>query len=99
MLDTVQAPMRILFVVPYVPSLIRVRPFNLIRRLHARGHHVTVATVWVDAQEQEDLRVLSRSLQRHRGGLAAALAVAGELRTRPGDPRTAPDPLLLVNRS
>lgn len=51
--------MRILYVVPYVPNLIRVRPFNLIRRLHARGHHVTVATIWTTEQEREDVRALS----------------------------------------
>lgn len=30
--------MRILFVVPYFPSLVRVRPYNLIRALAAQGH-------------------------------------------------------------
>lgn len=34
--------MRILFIVPYLPSLIRVRPYNLIRALAGRGHHVTL---------------------------------------------------------
>ena len=33
--------MRILFVVPYVPSLVRVRPYQFIREL-SRQHHVTV---------------------------------------------------------
>ncbi len=32
--------MRLLFVVPYIPSLIRVRPYNLIRALAAEGHHI-----------------------------------------------------------
>lgn len=32
--------MRILFVVPYIPSLIRVRSYNLIRSLAAEGHHL-----------------------------------------------------------
>ncbi|KAA3664231.1 MAG: glycosyltransferase [Chloroflexi bacterium] len=45
--------MNILFVVPYVPSLVRVRPYNLIRSLADRGHQVTVFTVWVNEQEQE----------------------------------------------
>ena len=51
--------MNILFVVPYVPSLVRVRPYNLIRSLADRGHQVTVFTVWVNEQDQElieDLR-------------------------------------------
>lgn len=32
--------MRVLFVVPYIPSLIRVRPYNLIRALAAEGHRL-----------------------------------------------------------
>jgi polysaccharide biosynthesis protein PslH len=32
--------MRVLFVSPYVPSLVRVRPFHWIRALHALGHEV-----------------------------------------------------------
>jgi sugar transferase (PEP-CTERM/EpsH1 system associated) len=38
--------LNILFVVPYVPDLVRVRPYNLIRNLTAHGHKVTVATLW-----------------------------------------------------
>jgi len=34
--------MRILFICPYVPSLIRVRSFNFIRTMHKRGHEVTL---------------------------------------------------------
>lgn len=34
--------MNILFVAPYVPSLIRVRPYHFIRELSRRGHSVTV---------------------------------------------------------
>lgn len=40
--------MRILFVAPYVPSLIRVRPFNFIRSLTELGHRVTVVALGVD---------------------------------------------------
>jgi len=43
--------MKILFVVPYVPSLIRVRPFNLIRALTARGHRLTVLTLFSSEAE------------------------------------------------
>jgi glycosyltransferase involved in cell wall biosynthesis len=35
-------PLSILFVVPYLPSLIRVRPFNLIRALAERGVQITL---------------------------------------------------------
>jgi len=37
---------RILFVVPYTPSLIRVRPFQLIRHLAERGNRIFLATLW-----------------------------------------------------
>jgi polysaccharide biosynthesis protein PslH len=37
--------MRILFVVAYAPSLIRVRPYQLIRALVERGHAVTLGTL------------------------------------------------------
>jgi glycosyltransferase involved in cell wall biosynthesis len=50
--------MNILFAVPYVPSLVRVRPYNLIRGLTARGHNVTVATLWTNDSEREDLNKL-----------------------------------------
>lgn len=43
--------MKILFVVPYVPSLIRVRPFNFIRALSARGHRLTVLTLYTSEAE------------------------------------------------
>ncbi len=49
-----QSAMNILFISPYPPSLIRVRPYNLIRELSRRGHQVTVATLWSDAAERKD---------------------------------------------
>lgn len=51
--------MNILFVVPYVPSLVRTRSYNLIRQLSARNHRVIVATLWKnerEAAEVEELR-------------------------------------------
>ena len=50
--------MKILYVVPYVPSLIRVRPYNLIRYLSDRGHQVTVATLWSSADEENDIHAI-----------------------------------------
>ncbi len=47
--------MRILYIVPNPPSLVRVRPFNLIRALTARGLAITVACPWRDATEWEDV--------------------------------------------
>lgn len=52
--------MKVLFVVPYVPDLIRVRPYQLVRGLLARGHQVTVATLWSNPEEQHSLDHLSR---------------------------------------
>ena len=52
--------MHVLFVVPYVPNLVRVRPYNLIRALAARGHQVTVLTVWTNEAEQADIEALKQ---------------------------------------
>jgi len=43
--------MRILYVTPYVPSLIRVRSYNLIRYLARRGHQITVLALQSNADE------------------------------------------------
>lgn len=43
--------MEILFIVPYTPTLIRVRPYNLIKFLAQRGHQLTLATLWETADE------------------------------------------------
>lgn len=51
-------PLNILFVVPYVPNLIRVRPYNLIRSLAERGHCVTVATLYTSERERRELEEL-----------------------------------------
>jgi len=51
--------MRILFVVPYVPNLIRVRPYNLIRHLTDDGHQVTVLTLTSNPEEVADAAVLA----------------------------------------
>lgn len=50
--------MRILFVVPYVPNPIRVRPYELLRTLAARGHQITVATLWQSEEERHQLAAL-----------------------------------------
>jgi polysaccharide biosynthesis protein PslH len=51
--------MRILFVVPYVPNLIRVRPYNLVRYLAAAGHEVTLLTLWLNEADREDAAALA----------------------------------------
>jgi len=54
--------MNILFIVPYVPNLVRVRPYNLIRSLTARGHRVTVMTL--SNHEQDDVGNLEEFCHR-----------------------------------
>jgi len=49
---------RILFVVPYTPSLIRVRPFQLIRHLAERGNRIFLATLWETPEEEAELKPL-----------------------------------------
>jgi len=50
--------LKILFIVPYVPNLIRVRAYNLIRNLAACGNRVTVLTIWTGEQDKDDLESL-----------------------------------------
>ena len=50
--------MNILFIVPYVPDKVRVRPYNLIRNLTALGHQVSVATLWSNNAERIALEQL-----------------------------------------
>jgi len=53
--------MKILYIVPNPPSLVRVRPFNLIRHLQRRDHAITVATTWTLPGEWRDIE----SLRQH----------------------------------
>ena len=67
--------MQVLFVAPYVPSLIRVRPFQFIRELANQGHQVTLlaaATRGSDA-ESSAIRAYTSRLEVVRISLAAAL--------------------------
>lgn len=51
--------MNILYIVPYIPNPIRVRPYELVRTLVQRGHQVTLATLWSKQEEWRDLKILS----------------------------------------
>jgi glycosyltransferase involved in cell wall biosynthesis len=51
-------PLNVLFVVPYVPNKIRVRPYNLIRYLTRLGHRITLLTVCTGEDEFEALEHL-----------------------------------------
>ncbi len=48
--------MRILFVAPYTPNPIRVRPYEFLAALLRHGCDVTLAALWTSPAEQEDLR-------------------------------------------
>jgi polysaccharide biosynthesis protein PslH len=50
--------MKILYIVPYVPSRIRIRPFNFIQHLGKNGHEVTLLTLWTDQTERAELNYL-----------------------------------------
>jgi glycosyltransferase involved in cell wall biosynthesis len=47
--------MKILFIIPYAPTLIRTRPYNLLKALARRGHQLTLATFWENPPEQDFL--------------------------------------------
>jgi sugar transferase (PEP-CTERM/EpsH1 system associated) len=53
----------ILFIVPYTPNLIRVRPYNLIRHLSKLGLQITLVTLWSDEVEKESIRSLEPYVQ------------------------------------
>lgn len=51
--------MRVLFIVPYVPSLIRVRPFQLLQGLARRGHQLMLVAPWTNAEDRAGLQMLA----------------------------------------
>jgi polysaccharide biosynthesis protein PslH len=79
--------MKILFIVPYVPNLIRVRPYNFIRYLAKRGHHVTVATLWtgegdladIERLRQDGIQVEAAPLPLRRSALNSLQALPGHM--------------------
>lgn len=56
--------LRILFVLPYTPNLVRVRPFNFIRALVARGHQVSLFAIDDGSGSDSDLKFM-RELCEH----------------------------------
>ncbi len=59
--------MNVLFVVPYVPSKIRVRPYNWIRYLSRLGHRITLFTVCTSRDDHQALQELQGYCDRiHR---------------------------------
>ncbi|MFN2264215.1 MAG: glycosyltransferase [Anaerolineales bacterium] len=52
--------MKVLFVVPYVPNKIRVRPYNWIRYLSRLGHQITLFTVCTNQEDHLALQELRK---------------------------------------
>lgn len=79
------APLRLLFIAPYLPSLIRVRPYNLIKYLAGQGHEITLLalvppgedTSGLDSLRQWCRQVQTAPLPRWRTLGNALLALPG----------------------
>ncbi|MBK9926006.1 MAG: glycosyltransferase [Anaerolineales bacterium] len=56
--------MKIAYVVPYVPNLIRTRPYNLIVHLAALGNEVTVFTLGSGEQDLKDVETLRTKVKQ-----------------------------------
>jgi sugar transferase (PEP-CTERM/EpsH1 system associated) len=48
-------PLRLLFIIPYLPSLIRVRPYNIIKYLARRGHQITLLALVPPGEDHSGL--------------------------------------------
>ena len=68
-------PLKILYVVPYVPSRIRTRPFHLIKALALEGHRITLAAPWSNREEFAAFQ----ELEGHVSILAERIAFARSL--------------------
>jgi sugar transferase (PEP-CTERM/EpsH1 system associated) len=53
------SPLRILFITPYIPSLVRVRPYNLIKNLARHGHHITLLALVPPGEDTASLESLN----------------------------------------
>jgi glycosyltransferase involved in cell wall biosynthesis len=51
--------MNILFIAPYAPDPVRVRPYEFVRALLRRGNDVTLAALWTSEPERTDLALLA----------------------------------------
>jgi polysaccharide biosynthesis protein PslH len=58
--------MNILMIVPYVPDLVRVRPYQLLRGLAARGNQVTLLTIASTPEESQAAQSLTSERVRVR---------------------------------
>lgn len=53
--------MEILAIIPYSPTLIRTRSYNLLLTLVKRGHKITLATLWENKTDLQSLSVLNNA--------------------------------------
>ncbi len=82
----------VLYVVPYTPTRIRTRPFNLLRGLARRGHAVTLATLWESDSDRAALQELdSAGIRIVSARLSKARSAWNSLRALPS-----PTPLQAV---
>lgn len=56
--------LNILFISPYLPSLIRVRPYNLIKSLAERGHRLTLLALEPPKEDTSGLKTLRQWCQK-----------------------------------
>ncbi len=56
--------LNILFISPYIPSLIRVRPYNFIKALAERGHNLTLLALEPPKEDTSSLSTLRQWCQR-----------------------------------
>ena len=75
--------MRVLYVVPYVPSPIRTRPYGLLRALARRGHDLTVATLETPAEAEALRRLRAEGFRVVAVPFARREALANLLRALP----------------
>ncbi|MCB0168421.1 MAG: glycosyltransferase, partial [Anaerolineae bacterium] len=54
------APLRVLFISPYIPSPIRVRPYNLIKYLAKLGHDITLLALVPPGEDTASLETLNQ---------------------------------------
>ena len=57
-------PLRILFITPYIPSLIRARSYNLIKNLARNGHQITLLALVPPGEDTSSLEALQACCQR-----------------------------------
>jgi glycosyltransferase involved in cell wall biosynthesis len=71
--------LRILFVLPYTPNLVRVRPYNFIRALAARGHQVSLFAIDDGSGSDSDLAHMHEVCERVESVSLAKIRVAWNL--------------------